>query len=106
MKIETKIKRACLNRNAFKYIPEFGIALDKKNNVLYSFIKLLNNEIGIVNKSTKLTIEEQISELFPGIDFDTTNCYNLFHIYPANYPSAIICCADNNIESIKEYVEL
>ncbi len=103
MKLETKIKRACLNQIGF--VPGSGLA--KFNNELVFFVSNMNNNhIVILNKSRKSTLEEQIIELFPNFDFKTDNCYQIYFITLGIQNSLAICFVDNHIEGINYYVEI
>lgn len=102
MRLETKIKKACLKQIGF--IPGSGLA--KYNNELFFFVSNMNDQLIILNKSSKLTLEEQVIELFPNFDFETSNCYQIYFITLGIQNSLTICFVDNHIEGINYYVEL
>lgn len=102
MKIETKIKKAYLKK--YGILPGSGLASIK--NELFFFVTDIHDNICIISKSNKSSLEEQVIELFPNFDFSTNNCYQTFLVALCTRNALGICFVNNKIEGINYYVKI
>lgn len=84
----------------------FGIFLDTETKCMYLAVTTIDNDVAIIAKAEKDTVLNQFKNLFPGADFETTNCYEFINFFPGANNSVRAIIVDNQIEGCVGYYEI